>query len=181
MNRTTLTVDRVLDFDDHEMYNLADRYLKGRFASYAATPEDQETLEERELPTSDRSDEYKDLWDEVKSEVREILYNPEVILKYRTSLQKTQHAVEKQLDDHSRDNASWERGARGFLNMVKDELARVQMSLDDVLEARRQRDILLEAIRHHRRVVDSDEYDGVDDEADDRLWRIADQIMEEVS
>lgn len=178
MTRVNLTVDRVLAMDEREMYNLVDAYVKGRLSRFAIDPSDQAALEQREIPKSERDiplSETAELFDDVKSQIHEILYSKAILPRHRFALMTMTRSVQSQLDEID-DNPQWKRSAQSFLDLVKDELARAEIVLGEYVEQSAQRHIavLLEAIQQHRNADDLDD-------ADDNLYAVADTVAAEFS
>lgn len=177
--RVHLSIDRVKNMDDTEMKEFSDSYVKGRFSRFAIDPSDQSALRQRELPRHERSaplSETDAVFDAVKKEIHEILYSREILPRHYYALTQMKRAVEAQLDAApDDDDEGWRRGARTFYDMVKDEIGRAEVVLEQYREtsARHYLDVLLQAVRAHR-----DAGDDEVEQADDRLYAIADQVRE---
>lgn len=175
MTKINLTIERILDMDDREMYDLSDLYVKGRFSRLAVDPRARSVLSQRDKHSSDRDPDYDQIFEGVREQVYRLLYSDKVLPRHYLALQRMQRNVETQLEDYA-DNHEWRRGAQGFLNLVKDELARVEVMLAERRESSAEGDLerLLRAIGEHREAEDADE-------ADERLWAIADELVEKYS
>lgn len=174
--RVSITVERLQDMDDREMYNVTDCYVKNRLSRFAIDPEDQMSLQQRELPKSQREvtlSETMDVFEAVKKQVYEILYTPEVLPRHLHALTKMRDSVQAQLSQGDDEGADWRRSAQSFLDLVKDELARAEIVMRQHEEesARRHLAMLLDAVKEHRNAEDADI-------ADDKLYAIADQVAE---
>lgn len=177
-HRVNITVDRLLEMDDREMYNVSDGYVKGRLSRFAVDPDDQKLLAQRELPKSQREmplTETADVFDSVKKQLHNVLYTPQVLPRHHFALCQMRRSVQKQLDNNEDETGDWRRAARSFLEMVKDEISRAEVVMQEHQEksARRHLAMLLDAVRDHRDADDDDV-----EAADDRLYAVADQIAE---
>lgn len=180
-HRVNISVDRVQQMDDREMYNVTDCYVKGKLSRFAIDPDDQAILAQRELPKSRRDMSLSDsaeVFEAIKKQMYLVLYTPEVLPRHRFALDQMRRSVENQLNENDDETGDWRRAARSFLDMVKDELGRADVVLQEHRErsARKHLAMLLDAVREHR---DADEDDV--DNADDRLYQIADQIAESLT
>jgi hypothetical protein len=179
-HRVNITVDRVLEMDDREMYNVSDCYVKGRLSRFEVDPDDQKLLAQRELPKSQRDLSLADtaeVFDSVKRQLHNVLYTPYVLPRHHFALSQMKKSVQDQLENNEDITGDWRRSARSFLDMVKDEIFRAEIVMQEHQErsARRHLAMLLDAVRDHR---DADE-DDVED-ADERLYAVADQIAEDL-
>lgn len=177
-----ITVERVEDMDDREMYNVSDSYVKGRLSRFAVDPDDQAVLRVRELPKSERGgvslSESAEVFDAIKRQVYEILYSPTILGRHRFALLQMERSVQKQLDEYTDDtSAHWRRSAQSFMDMVRDELGRAEVILEMQQEssARKHLSKLLQAIHDHEAAEEDDV-----EEADKRLYAIAEEIAESV-
>lgn len=173
MRKINLTIDRIRGMADWEMSTLSDRYVKNRLSRFAVDPDVQSILDEREAPRESRSPDYEEVFADVKKQIHDLLYSPEVIQRHLIALEGMERNVETQLEQNDDDDSGWRNGAKGFLNLVKDEIARVQAQIAEFEEdsAQEQLEVLLQAIKAHAEAEDADE-------ADDRLYAIAHQIEE---
>lgn len=176
--RVSITVDRVQDMDDREMYNVTDCYVKNRLSRFAVDPEAQVALQQRELPKASRDvtlSETAETFEAVKKQVYEILYAPTVLPRHHHALTKMRDSVQAQLSQNEDVEADWRRSAQSFLDLVKDELARAEVVLQQQEEesARRHLALLLDAVQEHREAEDADQ-------ADENLYAVADQIAESI-
>lgn len=179
-HKINVTVDRLLEMDDREMYNVTDCYVKGRLSRFAIDPEDQTVLAQRELPKSKRdatTGESNEVFNSVRRQLHDVLYAPDVLPRHHLALSQMARSVQKQLDNNEDETGDWRRAARSFLDMVKDELSRAEIVMQEHQErsARRHLAVLLDAVRAHR---DAD--DDAVEEADERLYSVADQIAEDL-
>lgn len=179
-HKTNITVDRLLGMDDREMYNVTDCYVKGRLSRFAVDPSDQQLLAQRELPKHQRDASLNDsteVFNSVRLQIHDVLYNPDVLPRHHLALTQMKRSVQKQLDNNEDQTGDWQRSARSFLDMVKDELSRAEVVMQEHQErsARRHLAALLEAVRAHREADDDDV-----EEADERLYAVADQIAEDL-
>lgn len=175
-HRVNLSVTRVQEMDDREMYNLTDCYVKGRLSRFAIDPEDQAALAQREMPKNRRDmtlSDTNEVFESVKKQVYLVLYAPEVLPRHRFALDQMRRSVEDQLSENDDETGDWRRAARSFLDMVKDELGRADVMLQEHREnsARVFLARLLEAVQEHRDAPD-------DDVDDDKLYDVADEIAE---
>jgi hypothetical protein len=173
-----ITIDRVKKMDDREMYNVSDAYVKGRLSRFAVDPQTQAILHQRELPKHERElslNETDDTFNAVKQQIYEILYSRDVLPRHQFALKQMRKSVEAQLAGSNDPEGSWRRSAQSFLDMVKDEIGRADVVLEQHREdsATRYLDVLLRAINDHKQAEDADE-------ADERLYEVAKAVGESV-
>lgn len=180
-HRVNISVERIQEMDDREMYNVSDCYVKGKLSRFAIDPDDQAILSQRELPRHRRDASLADsteVFEAVKKQMYLVLYTPEVLPRHRFALDQMRRSVENQLEENDDETGDWRRAARSFLDMVKDELGRADVMLQEFRErsARKHLAMLLDAVHEHRNAGDDDV-----EEADDRLYAVADQIAETIT
>lgn len=172
--KINLTVERIKEMDDWEVSDLSDRFVKNRLSRFAIDPETQSLLDQRDMRREDRSEEYEEVFADVKRQMHDILYSPEIIQRHLLALESMERNVEAQLKQHS-SNDDWRPGAQGFLNLVKDEIARVESVMEEMAEdsASTYLDEILAAIEEHESADDADAADAL---LYDKAKRIRDAI-----
>ena len=105
-SRIALTVDDIKRMDDKQVYDLVSDYLKGRLADFVVSAEDEMILADCDLPPQERDEEYDAVLWSVKSELKKVLWNEEVVERYEQALSRMCNSVKEQLNRHGSSNPS---------------------------------------------------------------------------